>query len=363
MKESDLSHLEISKRSYNKQLEALLKRLDFKLYKVWLLFSLLPFCSVFLYLPFSYLYFGLQFVWLDVLFFVFLGVSNALSMLIMKNLSYHLTTDLENPKNLIQFLQLGRYDWFTRNRKWILIGVLVYFPCTGFLPFLIQPLATNDSPQAIFSFPNIPIVLFFVGAVFFLALGLIFVLSFYFFVNTSQSFRFEPKKGVENCLKGLSTILSESLKHTSNGSFISNIDYPLVYKMLLEECYIYLDEYLSKSDQVITGIKELPLYFTSIYLLLKHGTTNELNNLIQNIDNVILFLTNDDVIKTVSSLEEMKNISPEIGKTSEFFETSFQGLKPLPTSKYRIETMAFIISFIIGAVELFYLIFQVFSFI
>ena len=34
MKVSDLSHFEISKRSYNKQLEALLKRLDFKLYKV-----------------------------------------------------------------------------------------------------------------------------------------------------------------------------------------------------------------------------------------------------------------------------------------------------------------------------------------
>ena len=130
--------------------------------------------------------------------------------------------------------------------------------------------------------------------------------------------------------------------------------------MLLEECYIYLDEYLSKSDQVITGIKELPLYFTSIYLLLKYGTKNELNNLIRNVESVIHFLTNDDVVKIVSSLEEMKNISPEIGKTSEFIETSFQKLQPLPTSKYRIETIAFIISFIIGAVELFRLFFQFF---
>jgi len=227
------------------------------------------------------------------------------------------------------------------------------------LPLTIQPLAaTNDSPQAIFSFPAIPLLLVSIGIVFFLATGLIFVLSFYFFVNTSQTFRFEPKKGLENCLKGLSNILSYSLKHKSDGSSILNNDYRYAFKMLLEECYIYLDEYLSKSDQVITGIKELPLYFASIYLLAKYGTTNEINNLVKNVDSIILFLSNDDVVKIVSSLEETKNISPEIGKTSEFIETSFQELKPLPTSKYRVETIAFIISFIIGAVELFRIVFQ-----
>lgn len=360
MKESDLNHLEISNGSYNKQLEALLKRLDFRLYKVWLLFSILPFIVVFCYLPFSYIYFGLQFVWFDLIFFLFWGISNALSMLIMKNLSYHLTTDLENPKNLIQFLQLGRYDWVTRNRKWILIGVSVYLISTIYLPFVVQPQVISDSSQAIFTFPDIPLILYSVGAVFFFLFGLIFVTSFYFFVKTSQRFRFEPKKGVEYCLKGLSNILSDSLNHKSDGSFILNNDYPSVYKMLLEECYIYLEEYLSKSDQVITGIKELPLYFTNIYLLIKYGTKNELNNLIRNVDSVILFLTNDDVVKIVSSLEEMKNISPEIGKTSRFFETHFQKLTPLPTSKYQIETIVFLISFIIGAVELIRIVFQFF---
>jgi len=350
-----LSHLEISKRSYNKQLEAFLKRLDFRLYKIWILFSLLPFFGLPVYLHFSLIYFGLQVAWVDIVIFMLWGISNVTSMLIMRNLSHHLTTDLENPRNLIQFLQLGRYDWFTRNRKWIVIGVLVYFIGIGYLPFAIPSLAFYDFPQT-------TLFIFSLGAAFFLTLGLIFMLSFYFFVNTSQKFRFEPKKGVEICLKGLSNILSDSLKHKSTGSLILNGDYPSVYKTLLEECYIYLDEYLSKSDQVITGITELPLYFTSIYLLLKYGTKNELNNLIRNVESVIQFLTNDDVVKIASSLEEMKNISPEIGKTSEFIETSFQKLTPFPTSKYRIETIVFIISFIIGALELFRLFLQLFLF-
>jgi hypothetical protein len=267
-------------------------------------------------------------------------------MLIMRNLSHDLTTDLENPRNLMQFLQLGRYDWFTRNRKWVVIGVLVYFIGIGYLPLAIPALN-------IYSFPQTNLIFASLGVAFFLTLGLIFMLSFYFFVNTSQKFRFEPKMGVEICLKGLSDILSDSLQHESAGSFILKGEYPSVYKTLLEECYIYLDEYLSKSDQIITGITELPLYFTSIYLLLKYGTKNELNNLIRNVESVIHFLNNDDVVKLASSLDEMKNISPEIGKTSKFIETSFRELTPLPTSKYRIETIVFIISFIIGAVELF----------
>ena len=187
-------------------------------------------------------------------------------MLIMRNLSYHLTTDLENPRNLLQFLQLGRYDWFTRNRKWIVIGVLVYFIGIGYLPLGIPAFNIYDYPQMNLFFASL-------GVAFFLVLGLIFMLSFYFFVDTTQQFRLEPKKGVEICLKGLSNILSDSLQHKSAGSFILNDEYPSVYKTLLEECYIYLDEYLSKSDQCLptTSINGALRTMLELFLKIKTG--------------------------------------------------------------------------------------------